>query len=89
MPTKKKQTHALLIAHITDRLKDAPLVQEVLSKFGDVIKTRLGLHEVGVEYSSPQGVLVLEIFGEAKAKQLQRALAKVKGLETKLVVFKH
>jgi len=85
----KKQTHSLLIVHITDRVTDAPPVQEALSKFGDVIKTRIGLHEVGEEFSSPQGVLVLDIFGEAKAKQLQSAMSKISGVETKLVVFTH
>jgi hypothetical protein len=87
--SKKKQTHAILVVHVTDRIKEVPAVQASLSQFGDVIKTRLGLHEVGEEYSSPQGVLVLDILGEPKAKQLQKSLDKVKGIETKLVVFKH
>jgi hypothetical protein len=87
--TKKKQTHAILVVHVTDRLKEAPSVQKTLSEFGDVIKTRLGLHEVGEEYSSPQGVLVLDIVGEPKAKKLQKDLDKIKGIETKLVLFKH
>jgi hypothetical protein len=86
---KQKQTHALLIVHVTDRLKEVPSVQKSLSEFGDVIKTRLGLHDVGEAYSSPQGVLVLDILGEPKAKQLQKSLNKIKGIETKLVVFKH
>jgi hypothetical protein len=54
-----------------------------------VVKTRLGLHEIGEGFSSPQGVLILDIVGEPKAKQLQKALDKIKGIETKLVVFKH
>jgi hypothetical protein len=33
--------------------------------------------------------LVLDILGEPKAKQLQKSLEKIKGIETKLVVFKH
>lgn len=86
---RKKQPHALLIVHVTDRLKEVPAVQQSLSQFGDVIKTRLGLHEISEEYSSPQGVLILEIVGEPKAKRLQKALEKIKGIETKLVVFKH
>lgn len=86
---KKKQSHAVLVVHVTDRLKEVPAVQQSLSQFGDVIKTRLGLHEIGEGFSSPQGVLVLDIVGEPKAKQLQKALDKIKGIETKLVVFKH
>jgi hypothetical protein len=85
----KQDPHLLLTVHVTDRLKKAPMVQKTLSQFGDVIRTRLGLHDVGKDYSSPSGVLVLDIVSEAKAGQLQKALDKIKGLETKLVVFKH
>jgi hypothetical protein len=85
----KKQTHTILTVHVTDRVKEAPLVQKSLSQFGDVIRTRLGLHEIGDGYSSPEGVLVLDIVGEPKAKQLQKSLNKIRGIETKLVVFKH
>lgn len=85
----KKDAHILLIVHVTDRLEKAPLVQSALSRFGDAIRTRLGLHDVGKDYSSPGGVLVLDIVHETKARQLQKALTKIKGLETKLVVFKH
>lgn len=85
----KKETHTVLAVHVTNRVKEVPLVQKSLSEFGDVIRTRLGLHEVGKNYSSPQGVLLLDIVGEPKARQLQKSLNKIKGIETKLVVFRH
>jgi len=85
----KKESHVLLAVHVTDRVHKAPLVQETLSKFGDAIRTRLGLHQVSKDYSSPGGVLVLDIVTEPKARQLQKALNKIRGLETRLVVFKH
>ena len=87
--TVKKESHIVLAVHVTDRLEKAPLVQKTLSQFGDVIRTRLGLHEVSKEYSSPGGILILEVIREPKARQLQKALNKIKGIETKLVVFKH
>lgn len=86
---KKKEIHVLLAVHITNRMEEVPMVQKTLSDFGDVIKTRLGLHDIGEEYSSAEGVLVLDIKGETRAKQLQKALAKIKGVETQLVIFKH
>jgi hypothetical protein len=86
---KKREPHAVLVVHVTDRMKEVPLVQKSLSQFGDVIKTRLGLHEVGEGYSAPGGILILDILGESKAKQLQKVLNKIKGIETKLIVFKH
>jgi hypothetical protein len=85
----KKESHVVLIVHVTDRLKKAPLVQKSLSQYGDVIRTRLGLHEVGKDFSSPEGVMLLDIVSEPKARQLQKALNEIQGIETKLVVFKH
>jgi len=85
----KKESHIVLIIHVTDRLKKAPLIQKSLSRYGDVIRTRLGLHEVERDYSSPEGVLVLDIVSEPKARQLQKTLNAIKGIETKLVVFNH
>jgi hypothetical protein len=85
----KKASHVVLTVHVTDRLKEVPPVQKTLSQFGDVIRTRLGIHEVGKGYSSPEGILILDIVSEAKAHQLQKTLNKLQGIETKLVVFKH
>ncbi len=85
----KKDSHVVLVVHVTDRLKKVPPVQKTLSQFGDIIRTRLGLHEVSEGYSSPGGILILDIVNAAKARQLQKALDKIQGIETKLVVFKH
>lgn len=85
----KKESHIVLTVHVTDRLKKAPLIQKTLSEFGNVIRTRVGLHEITKDYSSPEGVLLLDIVGEPKARQLQKTLNKIPGIETKLVVFKH
>ncbi|MBN1566506.1 MAG: hypothetical protein JXA73_01570 [Acidobacteria bacterium] len=87
--TVKKESHILLAVHITNRLKKVPPVQKILSQYGDVIRTRLGIHEVGKNYSSPEGVLILDIVDESKARQLQKMLDKLQGIETKLTVFKH
>ena len=85
----KKDSHVVLAVHVTDRMEKVPLVQKTLSQFGDVIRTRIGLHEVSKDYSSPGGILILDVVRESKARDLQKALDKIKGIETKLVVFKH
>jgi hypothetical protein len=85
----KKESHAILTVHVTDRLKEVPVVQKTLSQYGDVIRTRLGLHQIDKDSSSPEGILILDVVKESKARQLQKALNKIKGIETKLVVFKH
>jgi len=85
----KKESHAILTVHITDRLKEVPAVQKTLSQFGDAIRTRLGLHQIDKASSSPEGILILDVVKEPKARQLQTTLNKIKGIETRLVVFKH
>jgi hypothetical protein len=84
-----KESHYLLAVHVTDRVKKAPMVQKALSQYGDGIRTRLGLHEIGKDYSSPEGVMILDILGDSKARLLQKSLDKIKGIETKLIIFKH
>lgn len=87
--TDTKDSHVLLAVHITDRVKKAPLVQEALTQYGDAIRTRLGLHDVGVSYASPGGVLILDIVSDTKAVRLQQALDGIEGIETKLIIFEH
>ena len=53
----------IMIIKIGERRKKSPAVQEVLSKFGCSIKTRLGLHEAG-DVCSEEGVLVLQLTGD-------------------------
>ena len=85
----KRDSHVVLAVHVTDRMKKVPQVQKTLSQYGDVIRTRVGLHEVGKDYSAPGGILLLDVVLESKARELQKALDKIAGIETKLVVFKH
>jgi hypothetical protein len=82
--------HLILAVHITERLKHAVEIQNVLTKFGDVIKTRIGLHDVSEQMSSPNGVLLLECIGdEQKFSALSDALQAVSGVEVKKIVFSH
>ncbi|AQQ72414.1 hypothetical protein SMSP2_02798 [Limihaloglobus sulfuriphilus] len=84
------ENHLILAVHITERLKHAVEIQNVLTKFGDVIKTRIGLHEVDGQLSSPNGVLLLECTGdEEKYSALCDALQAVTGVEIKKIVFSH
>ncbi len=46
---------------ITDRIKEAGLTQEVLSKHGKVITTRLGFHEVTDEVCSREAYIILHL----------------------------
>ncbi|MBN2710993.1 MAG: hypothetical protein JXR97_00965 [Planctomycetes bacterium] len=82
--------HVILGVHITDRLKNVPEVQKILSEFGCNIKTRLGLHEVSPESCSPVGLLLIEfIGGEAKANDMIAKIEGIEGVDVKKMVFGH
>ncbi|HPD15278.1 MAG TPA: hypothetical protein PLE19_10025 [Planctomycetota bacterium] len=83
--------HIILGVHITDRLEHALPVQQVLTEFGGIIKTRLGLHELGKGGASARnGLLLLELAAtEAKAAAMVKKLGAIKGIEVQKMVFAH
>lgn len=84
--------HIILGVHVTDRLEHAGQVQSALTEYGAHIKTRLGLHEVGVDgmCSGRNGLLLLEMTGdEGKVLGLVNRLSEVKGIEVQKMVFDH
>lgn len=46
---------------IEDRKRFAPRVQEVLTEFGAIIKTRIGLHEGTEKSSNNEGFIILSL----------------------------
>jgi hypothetical protein len=87
MPMKK---HIVLGVHVTDRIKHVSHVQDCFTKYGGNIKTRLGLHEVEANFSSPNGLVLLEMTGdEAKCHELADKLNAIEGVEVQKMVFEH
>ena len=77
----------IMIVKIGERRKKSPEVQEVLSKFGCSIKTRLGLHEAG-DVCSEEGVLVLQLTGDkSEMMDLEHALNKLESVQAKMVII--
>lgn len=64
------------------RTAHAPTVQTVLTKYGDLIKTRLGLHETADdEASSEHGIILLHLRGDDNAVEaLRRELMEIEGV---------
>lgn len=86
----KQGNHIVLAVHITNRVKKAPKIQQILSQFGCHIKTRLGLHEASSDVCSPNGLILLEMLDDLKtAKALQAKLDAIAGVETRRLVFGH
>ena len=56
--------HIIYGVHVTNRMNKATNVQQLFSEYGCNIKTRIGLHDVGKDFCSPSGVILLEMFGD-------------------------
>ncbi|QCX34875.1 hypothetical protein FDN13_13360 [Caloramator sp. E03] len=63
---------AIVVEH---RNNSAPKVQEILTKYGCIIKVRLGLHESAKENCSERGLILLELEGrEEEIEKLKNEL---------------
>jgi hypothetical protein len=85
-----KHDHVILGVHVTDRMKKASEVQKLLSKYGEHIRTRLGLHQVYADRCVPGGIILLEMMGDrARCEELAKKLAAIEGVEVKKMHFTH
>ncbi|MFC1596039.1 hypothetical protein ACFL4D_01990 [Candidatus Margulisiibacteriota bacterium] len=76
----------ILVVTISKRKNEAIAVQKILTEWGCIIKTRLGIHDGVLDDCSNDGVLILELVGEAdKQKQMISLLANLPGVKTHLV----
>jgi alcohol dehydrogenase YqhD (iron-dependent ADH family) len=73
---------------ITDRMTEATELQKVLTEYGCLVKTRLGLHEASESICSKKGLLILELVGaKDEWDKLETAAKAVKGIEVKHLDF--
>jgi len=77
----------ILGIQIKDRIDEADKLQDVLTKYGCSIRTRLGLHETG-SVCSPMGIIVLELAGDTSEwTKLESALSAISGIAVKSMEF--
>lgn len=82
--------HVILGIHLTNRMTKATELQKVFSEFGCNIKTRLGLHQVDHNACSPNGLVLLEYFGDDETlARMEAALKGIEGLQVQKMVFTH
>lgn len=82
--------HIILGIHLTNRMQKATELQTVFSEFGCNIKTRLGLHQVDHDACSPNGLVLIEFFGDDETlARMEAALNAVAGLQVQKMVFTH
>lgn len=79
----QKTVVAILVSH---RNQAAANVQKVLTGWGCMIKTRLGIHEGILDDCSEKGLIILDLVGEeAKKEELVRKLNALSGVSAKRV----
>ena len=78
----------ILGLYINERVKDSITIQNLLTRYGCSIKTRLGLHEVVNNYCSTSGLIILELCGEtSEMDNLEKELNAVKSLQVRKMSF--
>ena len=87
---KRKSDHIIAVVHVTDRVKQAGLVQKKLTAYGANIKTRIGLHELSGRAAASNGLIILELVGAtARCNRITSELNAISGVEVKLLTFSH
>ena len=71
---------------VDKRTQSAPKVQDVLTRFGDSIISRFGIHDPGEEQ---HGLITLNVRdGIDKVQSLEKELVDLEGVEVKTIVMK-
>jgi hypothetical protein len=77
---------SVLLILIGKRKEEAVKVQQILTAWGCLIKTRLGIHDGVLENCSDEGLLILELYGKEEDKEeLSRKISVLPGVSSKLV----
>ena len=72
---------------LDNRTQTAVEFQKLLTKFGCIIKTRLGLHEVDANACAPNGIILLEVIDDVQAVEFEEELGKIEGIEIRVMKF--
>lgn len=78
----------LAVIKVEKRNDEATEVQKILTEFGCIIKTRLGLHDTTDNSCSPEGLIILELVGDSKEqKKMHDKIAALKSVKIKEVTI--
>ncbi|HKK59000.1 MAG TPA: hypothetical protein VJ937_05955 [Salinivirga sp.] len=78
----------LLGVLIKERQNVATQVQELLTRYGCSIKTRLGMHEATDDRCAPHGLIILELTGASEDMlKLESELNALPGVDAKNITF--
>ena len=74
-------------ARLNNRVNTSQNLQKILTEHGCSIKTRIGIHEVENGACSPNGIILLEVINEDKAKSLINDLKTIEHIEIQSMTF--
>ncbi|MFO7722968.1 MAG: hypothetical protein R6V49_07075 [Bacteroidales bacterium] len=73
---------------VTPEVPDATQIQSILTMYGNIIRTRLGLNEEVDEKGNRYGIILLELSGDPEQFEiLQRRLERIEGIVLKQMEF--
>ncbi len=76
----------ILLILVGKRKEEAVKVQQILTGWGCIIKTRLGIHDGVLENCSNNGLIILELVGtDEQVDELTRKVSVLPGVSAKLV----
>ncbi|MCX7697295.1 MAG: hypothetical protein N2Z72_06350 [Bacteroidales bacterium] len=79
----------VLLIYLRQRKETADQVQKILTAWGCLIKTRLGIHEGVLENCSENGLIFLELVGDtSQHEELTRKLNLLNGVTAQLITLK-
>lgn len=80
--------NSLMAVKIGARTKHAAGVQEILTKYGCSIKTRVGFHDTDENHCSTDGILILQLSGkENEIKDMLDGLNALHEVSAKFIEF--
>lgn len=78
----------LMIIKVNGRESKAPHLQEILTKYGCNITTRVGFHEASEDRCSMDGIIILQLCGdESDIKSLYDEVKNLNGIIPKFIEF--
>jgi hypothetical protein len=79
-------TKTVVLIMVGNRKESAARVQQILTGWGCMIKTRLGIHEGVLENCTETGLIILEVVGDEDRKaELERKLGVIPGVAAKRI----
>jgi hypothetical protein len=73
---------------VQDRNKLPLRLQDIFSKYGCCIKTRLGLNELDIPGTGSAGLIILELMGDsAECTRLENEILALEGVKVRKMLF--